>query len=211
MTDIVVVGGGGHAKVVIAALLQTADLRVVGYTDAAAAGAAILGVSRLGGDDALKGFVTDHPGASAAIGVGMVGDAATRREIEALVGRLGLGLPVVRARTSVVLEEVEIARGAFLAEGVVVNPSARIGRCVILNTSCTVEHDAVVGDHTHVAPGAIVCGGTSIGEDCWIGAGAVVAQSIRIAPGCIVGAGSVVVTDLESPGTYVGIPARRIR
>ena len=69
----------------------------------------------------------------------------------------------------------------------------------------------MVGDHTHVAPGAILCGGATIGNDCWIGAGAVVAQYVRVPARCIVGAGAVVPSDLPGVGTYVGVPARRLQ
>jgi len=209
MTPLVLIGGGGHAKVVLAALLGSGDFHVTGYVNAGAEEPPLLGVPRLGGEEALQRFAGQHPGALAAIGVGMVGSTAARRRIERQVATLGLGLPVVRAATAVVNPDTRIGAGAFLADRVVVNPSAQLGRCTILNTGCIVEHDVTVGDHAHISPGAVVCGGATIGADCWIGAGAVIVQGINVAPGCIVGAGAVVTGDLAEPGTYVGVPARR--
>jgi UDP-perosamine 4-acetyltransferase len=212
MIDIVVVGGGGHAKVVIAVLLESAGFRVAGYTDPADGNGPILGVERLGRDDALGRFARDHPGGAAAIGIGMVGSTAVRRRLEAmLAGQLALALPVIRGRSAQVHASVYVGYGTFIAEGVVVNPSVRIGRCVILNTGAIVEHDVVIGDHSHVAPGAILCGGATIGEDCWIGAGAVIAQMVSVPSGCVVGAGAVVPSDLPASGTYVGVPAKKIQ
>jgi sugar O-acyltransferase (sialic acid O-acetyltransferase NeuD family) len=209
MMAVVVVGGGGHAKVVLSALLGAGTYHVVGYTDAADAGEPLFGVPRLGDDTALERFAAGHPGAAAAIGAGMVGSTTIRRRIEAHAESLGLTLVVVRAATAVINPDVVLGPGTFVADGVVVNPCARIGRCAILNTGCIVEHDVVVGDHAHVSPGAIVCGNAWIGENAWIGAGAVVTQGVRVPPGSIVGAGAVVIGDLPEPGTYVGIPARR--
>jgi UDP-perosamine 4-acetyltransferase len=210
MTDIVLVGGGGHGKVVLAALLRSPDFRVVGYTDPTDHGSPLLGVARLGHDDVLPAVAAEFPGAGAAIGVGMLGSTTVRRRLEAMLDRLGLSLPVIRASSAIVHADVAIGDGTFVGDGVVVNPSARIGRCAILNTRCVVEHDVVVGAHAHIAPGATLCGGAAIGDDCWIGANAVVSQCKRVERGCIVGAGAVVVTDLREPGTYVGVPARRV-
>lgn len=209
MTPLVLIGGGGHAKVVLAALLGSGSYQVAGYTDAEHQGPPLLGVPRLGGAGALETFAGTHPGAAAAIGVGMTGSTAVRRRIESQAAALGLDLPVVQAPSAIVNLDVTLGPGAFLADGVLVNPSARIGRCAILNTGCIVEHDVTVGDHAHLSPGAVVCGGARIGADSWIGAGAVVNQGLRVAPGCIVGAGAVVTDHLDEPGTYVGVPARR--
>lgn len=209
MTPVVLIGGGGHAKVVLAALLSSGNFQVKGYVDAGEQGPPLLGIPRLGGAGALERFAGEHAGAAAAIGVGMTGSTATRRRLETRAEALGLSLPVVRAPSAVINADVRLGAGSFLADRVVVNPSAQVGRCTILNTGCIVEHDVTVGDHAHISPGAVVCGGARIGPDCWIGAGAVINQGVNVAPGCIVGAGAVVTGDLTDPGTYVGVPARR--
>lgn len=209
MMPLVLIGGGGHAKVMLAALLGSGDFQVQGYVDADQQGPPLLGVPRLGDDRALEQFARRHPGSAAAIGVGMTGSTATRRRLESQAEALGLHLPVVHAASALVHADCRIGAGSFLADRVVVNPSARIGQCVILNTGCIVEHDVTIGDHAHVSPGAVVCGGARIGPDCWIGAGAVIVQEISVAAGCIVGAGAVVTRDLDGPGTYLGVPARR--
>lgn len=209
MTPLVLIGGGGHAKVMLAALLGSGRYHVKGYVDAGERGPALLGVPRLGGEDALARFAGEHPGAAAAIGVGMTGSTATRRRLENQAEALGLSLPVVQATSAVVNAECRLGAGSFLADRVVVNPCAQVGRCVILNTGCIVEHDVTVGDHAHISPGAVVCGDARVGSDCWIGAGAVIVQGVNVAAGCIVGAGAVVTGDLNDPGTYLGVPARR--
>ena len=80
-----------------------------------------------------------------------------------------------------------------------------------MNTNSIIEHDVVLEDWVHVAPGATISGGVTIGRFSMIGAGATVIEGIKIAAGCIIGAGATVVRDLAEPGVYVGGPARRIK
>ena len=96
-------------------------------------------------------------------------------------------------------------------DGGVINVGARLGQGAIANTNSTVEHDVVLGDWVHVAPGATICGGVTVGHFSTIGAGATVIEGIEIAADCIVGAGATVVRNLKEPGTYAGCPARRIK
>jgi UDP-perosamine 4-acetyltransferase len=73
-----------------------------------------------------------------------------------------------------------------------------------------VEHDCVIGAHTHLGPGATLCGGVRVGEDCHIGVGAVVVQGVSVGNGVLVAAGAVVVGDLTSGVRVAGVPARNM-
>lgn len=79
-----------------------------------------------------------------------------------------------------------------------------------MNTNSVVEHDVVLDDWVHVAPGATICGGVTVGRFSMIGAGATIIEGRQIAADCVVGAGATVIEDLTEPGVYVGCPARRI-
>jgi acetyltransferase-like isoleucine patch superfamily enzyme len=74
-----------------------------------------------------------------------------------------------------------------------------------------VEHDNLIGDFAHISVGAKLAGTVTIGPESWIGIGAVVSNNLSICGGCMVGAGAVVVKNITEPGTYVGVPARRIK
>ena len=95
--------------------------------------------------------------------------------------------------------------------GAVINSGAKIGECVIINTCSSVDHDCVVDDFAHVAVGAHLCGTVNVGESTWICAGATVSNNVNICGNCTIGAGAVVVKDIEEEGTYIGVPARKIR
>ena len=63
----------------------------------------------------------------------------------------------------------------------------------------------------HISVGAHVAGNVTVGSRTWVGAGATISNNVCICEDCMIGAGAVVVKDLEEAGTYVGVPARRIK
>lgn len=207
--DVVVIGGGGHAKVLVS-ILRRAGWSVLGYTDLEDRGL-LLGARYIGDDTVLLDLSRSGSVTSACLGRGKVSVSTARlRLLEEIEGR-GFVFPVIVSPAAVVNEGVEMGAGTVVFHGAVVNADARIGRACILNSNCTVEHDCVLGDDVHVAPGATISGGTTIGSGCMIGAGAVVIQGLHIVADSLIGAGAVVVADIEEPGMYVGNPARPIR
>lgn len=103
-----------------------------------------------------------------------------------------------------------IKSGCFVAAGAVIGPSAQVGMGVIVNHGAVVDHDVEVGAFSHIAPNASLGGHVKLGQRVLIGSGAVVLPSVAIGDDVSVGAGSVVTMNLLEPGTYAGIPARRI-
>jgi sugar O-acyltransferase (sialic acid O-acetyltransferase NeuD family) len=204
---IVVVGGGGHSKVLIS-LLKKAGYKVLGYTDKTDRGL-ILGVEYLGDDTALHDFAGSGQ-LNAVIGIGKVDASPVRLDRQRALQAGGFAFPVIRSPQAVVNEDVVVGPGTVLMDRVVVNSGTVIGEASILNTGSTVEHDCRVGNNVHIASGATLAGGVTIGDHCMIGMGCNVIQLVTIGTGCIIGAGATVVRDLSEPGTYVGSPAKRV-
>jgi sugar O-acyltransferase (sialic acid O-acetyltransferase NeuD family) len=210
MGDIVVIGGGGHAKVVLGILKKLKSYRIIGYTDLKDCGT-LLGVPYLGSDTTLESLVARSRMLHAALAVGQIGLGNGRAALWGRLQSFGLQFPSVVSPAAIVNEGVSGGEGSVVMDGAVVNVGARLGQGAIVNTNSTVEHDVIVGDWVHVAPGATISGGATIGQFSMIGAGATVIEGVEIAAGCIVGAGATVVRNLEEPGTYAGCPARRIK
>ncbi len=207
---IVVVGGGGHAKVVISILRKLKRNHILGYTDLKDNGA-LLGVLHLGSDSDLAGLAAGPRKLNAVLGVGQVGLGEARYELWTRLQSPALTFPLIISPDAVVNEGVVSGDGAVVMDGTVINIGATLGRGAIVNTNSTIEHDVVLDDWVHVAPGATISGGVKVGRFSMIGAGATVIEGIKIAAGCVVGAGATVVHDLTEPGVYVGTPARRIK
>jgi len=209
MDRIVVIGGGGHAKVVIS-VLKKSGFDIAGYTDPEDHGD-ILGIHYLGNDYILSDICKKYPDCGAVIGIGKVDSSRLRLAMLDKISAIGFAFPAIVSPSAVINEDVRLGEGTVVFDGVVVNSGSEIGRACILNTNSTVEHDCRLGDNVHIAPGVTLSGGVTIGCNTMIGTGATVIQTVAICEGCLVGAGSTVVKDITVPGTYVGSPAKWIR
>lgn len=136
-----------------------------------------------------------------------VGNAAIRKRLME-AGR-GKHFPALVHPKAVIAEDSKIGDGTAVMAGAVINPGTVIGRGVIINTCSSVDHDCRIHDYVHVAVGAHVCGNVEIGKGTWIGAGSIIINNIKVCHNCMIGAGAVVVKDIDEPGTYLGVPARR--
>ncbi len=103
---------------------------------------------------------------------------------------------------------VSIEHGTVVMAGAVVNACASIGRHCIINTCAVVEHDNALGDYVHISPNASLGGTVHIGECTHVGIGATVINNINICSHCRIGAGAVVVKEIVEAGLYLGIPSR---
>lgn len=204
----VVLGGGGHARVLAAMMLRDARLTVVGFTAPAPDDRMASLAPYLGTDDELLRF--DPAEVELVNGVGSVGSTALRANLHSEAIRKGFRFRTLRDASALVCE-AEIEAGAQLMAGCIVQYRARIGVNAIINTRAVVEHDCMVGAHAHIASGAVLAGGVVAGDRAHIGAGASVRQGIRIGAGAVVGVGAAVVNDVPADCTVVGVPARPIR
>ncbi len=209
MVRIVVIGGGGHAKVVIS-MLKKSGYDIAGYTDRGDRGV-ILGIPYLGDDSILSDFSGNYPDCVAVIGIGKIDSSRLRLALQDKIATIGFDFPVIVSPHAVINETVSIGAGTVVFDGVVVNSGTEMGRACILNTNSTIDHDCRLGDNVHIAPGVTLSGAVNIGHNTMIGTGATVIHSVSIIEECLVGAGSTVVKDITVPGTYVGSPAKRIR
>lgn len=210
--EIVGLGAGGHAKVVIEILQRNATLRIIGLLDRDDAlwGRQVLGIPVLGGDDLLPelyGRGVRH----VFIGVGSTGDATTRRLLYEQARASGFTVASAVHPSAVVSPSAALGAGVALMANAVVNAGADVAENVIVNTGAIVEHDCALGPHCHIAVGARLCSGVRVGAAAHIGAGATIRQGIAIGEGAVVGAGAVVVKDVPPGTTVIGVPAQVLR
>ena len=207
---IVIVGGGGHAKVIIGVLKRIAHYNILGYSDIVDKGP-LLGIHYIGKDEDLVSVIDIHQNCKAALGLGNVQITSHRKTVYNCIKKMGFIFPVIISPSAVINEDSHIREGSTILDGVIINPSCIIGRGAIINSNATIEHDCTIGEFTHIASGVTISGGVSIGDHCLIGSGSSIIQDLHITDNVLVGAGAVVVKDIEEPGVYVGVPARRIK
>lgn len=196
---IVLVGAGGHGKVVLATLRACSlEVDYAVDDDPQKQGSEWLGLSVVAPEGRLDGR-------SAILGIGNNEQRARfSRRFERTTW-----VSIVHPR-AFVDPSASIGPGTVVFAGAVVQAGARIGRHVIVNTGATVDHDCVIGDHVHVCPGVHLAGGVSVGEGALLGIGAVAKPAVRIGAWATVGAGAAVVRDVDARSKAVGVPARRI-
>lgn len=198
--ELVVIGGGGHARVLIE-VLSRAGRRPIGVVDSdpGVRGREINGVPVIGDDSAIL-----RRGADEVLLVNGLGNRTShgtsglekRRAIFESFKARGYAFASVISPDAVLSSDLELAEGLQVMAGAIVQPGVRIGCNTIVNTGAIVEHDCEIGAHCHVAPGAVLCGGVSVGDESHIGAGATVIQGIDIGAGAVIAAGVVVSRDL---------------
>lgn len=198
----VVVGAGGHAKVVIAAM-RAMGLRVDAVLDDNPArwGEVFHGAPIVGPIGELAGW----PGARAVI---TLGNNARRRAVAE--AHPGVDWLTVIHPAAIVHESAGIGAGAMVMWRAVVEPDARVGAHAIVNTGAAVCHDARVGDYAHVSVTSTLAGGAAVGDGVFLGMNACVIGTARVGDWATVGAGASVVRDVPAGATAVGVPARVI-
>ncbi|MDD2224789.1 MAG: NeuD/PglB/VioB family sugar acetyltransferase [Candidatus Shapirobacteria bacterium] len=209
-SKIIIIGGGGHAKVLISIIKKLKSFETLGYTDIENKGE-ILGVKYLGTDSVLEKIIIKYPKCSAVIGVGRTNIEDKRQSIKQKLIDLNFSLPVIISPTSTINEDVTIGKGTVIFDRSIVNSGARIGETVILNTNSVLEHDCFLENNVFIGPNSTICGGVFIDQNSFIGAGSTIIPNIKISKNCLIGAGSVIINNLKKPGTYVGIPGKLIK
>lgn len=196
---ILIIGAGGHAKVV-ADILQLQNIPVLGYLDDNPArwGTQVLGKPILASLDRYHEF--DVEGMVIA-----VGDNHARKKIADQLKAHWANAIHPRAT---VAPSAQLGKGVVIAAHAVVNPDAQIGDHVIINTGATVDHDCIIGDYAHIAPGVHLAGRVTVHAGALVGVGTAIIPQRIIGAWSVVGAGSVVIRDVPDNATVKGVPAR---
>ena len=201
---LIIIGASGHGKVVADIAIKMNKWQSIAFLDDDESIKTSMGLEVIGKTaDAFT--YKDEADFFVAIG-----SNATRENIQEKLIEEGLNIVSLIHPSVVIGTDVEIGIGSVVMAGVVINSSTRIGKGCIINTSSSLDHDSMIEDYVHISPGVNMAGTVKVGNGSWIGIGSVISNNVNICSGCKVGAGAVVVKDITEPGTYVGVPVRRV-
>jgi len=200
--EAIVLGGGGHARVLLDTVLK-AKYRSIGIIDRAIPpGKKILDVEVIGTESLLSKGLNDS--SDLFIGIGFHPKNNERQSAFSRLKKMGLNVCGVLSPQSYISKESKLGEGVHVLTNSIIHSGVIIGANSIINTKSSVDHDSIIGKNCHLAPGAIICGNCSIGEGVYIGAGAVVINNITIGSNCLIAAGATVFKDLPDNTIYYG-------
>ncbi len=200
---VIVIGASGHGKVAADIVRSSGDTLLGFLDDNALLPPEIAGIPVLG----KVADYANYPDASFVIGIG---SSAVREKIARQLDGVRW-YTAIHPSAIISALDTEIGAGSVVMANAVVNPSAHIGVHCIINTAAVVEHDNHIGSFAHISVGARLGGTVTVGSHTWVGIGATISNNISICDHCTIGAGAVVIRDIKESGTYVGIPARKIK
>lgn len=205
----VIVGAGGHGRVVLDIYRQAYHADPVGFLDGNAAlhGQRVDGLEVLGGPEDIARLA----GAGVDSALIAIGDNPTRHMYAQALAAQGIRLGKAIHPKATVADTAQLGTNVVVCAGAVICAHCRIGDSVIVNTASIVDHESVIGRASHICPGARLAGRVKVDDFAFVGIGATVIQCLTIGRGSVVGAGAVVLKDVPAFTTVVGVPARAIR
>lgn len=212
MKKLVIVGAGDFGREVswVAERInaQTPVWELLGFVDDSAAirGRTVDGYPVLGPVSWLEA-VTDELYVVCSIGTGRI----RKQVMERVLANPHLRPAALIDPAAIVGRNVQIGQGSVVCAGVVLTVSVHLAEHTIVNLNCTIGHDVVLEPYCTVHPGSNLSGRVHVGACTDIGTGTKIIQGLAVCSGCTLGAGTVVVRDITEPGTYAGVPARRIK
>lgn len=205
---IILVGGGGHCKVVASIIIENNKYEIIGISDLKTEiGKEILGIKINYTDEQLEKLYKNGI-KNAFVTVGSVGNPELRIKLFNKIKNIGFNIPIIVSRNAIISTNVVIGEGTVIMPGVIINPGVKIGKNCIINTGAIIEHDCIIEDNVHIAPGVTLSGGIKIGKNSHIGTGASIIQNVNIGENVIVGAGSVVIKNVMDNIKIYGVPAK---
>jgi len=205
----IIVGAGGHGRVVLDVFRQAHDIDPVGFLDAnpQLRGTEVDGVRVLGGLADLPSLLTDGVDS----GIVAIGDNATRNMYAQTLASHGFRLVNAIHPKASIADTAKLGTNVVVAAGAVICAHCRIGDSCIVNTASIVDHESFIGRAAHICPGSRLAGRVIVEDFAFVGIGATIVQCLTIGRGSTVGAGAVVLRNVEPFTTVVGVPARCIK
>lgn len=199
---VIIIGASGHGKVVADIIKKSGDMVVGFLDDNPDLGRTFSGFPVLGKTEKYQ----DYKNSKFVIAIG---NANIREKIANSMKDVEW-YTAIHPSAQISSIETSVAAGTVIMANAVINSGTEIGEHCIINSGAVIEHDNRIEDFVHVSVGAKLAGTVHVGKNSWIGIGAVVSNNLSICEECMIGAGAVVVSNIKEPGTYVGVPARKI-
>ena len=207
--NIVIIGAGGHGRVVLDILRNNHQFDIAGFLDANTAlhGKEVCGTKVLGDISLSQHF--DELGVGGAIIA--IGDNMIRNAYASKLEEAGINLVSAIHPSANIAQTAQVGKNIVIAAGANICTLAKIEDSAIINTGCIIDHESIIHRSAHICPGVRIAGHVTVKPYAFIGIGATIINGITIGESAVVGAGAVVVQDVPAFTTVVGVPAKPIK
>jgi UDP-perosamine 4-acetyltransferase len=207
MKKVIVIGSGGHAKVVIDILHEMQNVEIFGITsNSLSAGSFYIGYQILGDDEVLSQYVDQNY--FIAMGLGGYRDNNLREKVYNYAKELGFSFINVIHPNAIISKTVKLGESIVIFPGVVLNTDVQIGNNSIVATGSTIDHETIIGNNVLVSAGVTVGACSKIQDNSLLALGSKVISGIAIGRNAVVAAGAVVIKNVQNNETVFGIPAK---
>jgi len=209
MQRALIIGTGGHCRVILSLLADTKEHEVIGVIELGTPrkNEVILGIPIVGSDSDLESY-SKYTNLDIFLAIG---DNKQRTNWLKRAHILNFTTPNLISPSAFIHSSVQMGEANIVCGNAFIGPEAVLADNNLINTAVVIEHEVKVGSNCHLAPSSTVCGRSSINDSCFIGAGATVINNIELAIHTKIGAGSTLIQNILEPnGTYVGSPAEKL-
>jgi len=207
MSEIVLLGSGGHAKVVLDIIRKMSKYKILGVVTKQKI-KNFEGIKVLG-DDGILNELYKSGIRCLAMGIGGFRDNETRKTVFLKSKKLGFNFISAIDTSAIISNSVVLGEGVVLFPGVLLNTDVRIGDNVIIATGSSIDHETIIRNHALVSAGVTIGANCVIDDEALVALGANIVSGIHICEKALVGAGATVVKDIEEKGLYLGCPAKK--
>ena len=198
--NILIIGAGGHSKVIIDIIHELNNYNIVGIYDD----------NKTGYFSGIKiiGKIAEIDNKKSEYFIIGIGNDKIRKKIADEYHQLKWAT-LIHPKT-IIAKKAIIKEGTVVCAGAIIQTEVEIGKHCIINTNCNIDHESTIGNYCSICPSSTICGQVKVGESSFVGANSTIIQSIEIGKECIIGAGSVVIRNIPNNSKAVGNPAKNI-
>jgi UDP-perosamine 4-acetyltransferase len=209
MKKAIIIGDGGHAKVIIDIIHEIGNIEIIGITSNMnyELNHRFCGYRILGKDDIFKNI---DKNIYAVMGIGGYRDNTLRKRVFEYVKGLNITFLNIIHPSAVVSKSVKMGEGVVVFPGVVLNTEVIVGDDTIIATGATVDHESFIGNHVLISAGVTIGANCEISNSTLVALGAKVISGLRIGENSLIAAGAVVVKDIQNNSKVFGIPAKPV-
>jgi sugar O-acyltransferase (sialic acid O-acetyltransferase NeuD family) len=194
-------------------IIAMQNAQVVALFDSTSTTPAILNVPLYKGIEGYREWCSLQSDMTNFSGIVAIGGSRGRDRliIQQIFSEDGISVDKILHPTSYVSPTARLGSGTQVLAHTNIASDVITGMGCIVNNLSNIDHECILGNGVHIAPGAVLCGCVRIDDYAFIGAGAVVLPRINIGRDSVVGAGAIVTKDVPAGVTVVGNPARILK